>query len=112
MGLTYDRRGQGSPLLLLPGIGMSWQAWLPVLDLLATEHEVIAVDLPGLGGASAPLPTGMLSSVETLTNAIEDFIEEQGLVQPHVAGNSLDGAIALELARRGVVRSATAVCGK
>ena len=40
---------------------------------------------------------------------MEQWFAEQGLGRPHVAGNSMGGAIALELARRGAVASATAL---
>lgn len=49
MTLSYARVGAGEPLLLLHGIGHHRQAWDPVIDILATEREVIAVDLPGFG---------------------------------------------------------------
>jgi pimeloyl-ACP methyl ester carboxylesterase len=104
--LNYERRGSGPPLVLLHGIGHRWQAWEPVLGKLAAEHDVIAVDLPGFG-KSAPLaaPSGMTE----LATAIRGFFERLGLDRPHVAGNSLGGAIALELAAGGHVRTATAL---
>lgn len=106
--LTYDRRGDGEPLVLVHGIGSRWQVWEPVLDALATRHDVIALDLPGFG-ASRPLPPGVEPDVPGLASAVESFCAALGLERPHVAGNSMGGAIALELARRGTVRSATAV---
>ena len=57
MELTHHRGGAGEPLVLIHGIGSSWQAWLPVLPALQTRHDVIAVDLPGFG-ASPPLACG------------------------------------------------------
>jgi pimeloyl-ACP methyl ester carboxylesterase len=106
--LTHDRRGRGEPLVLVHGIGSRWQVWEPVLDALAGRHEVIALDLPGFG-ASGPLPAGIEPDVPGLASAVEAFCARAGLERPHVAGNSMGGAIALELARRGTVRSATAV---
>lgn len=103
MELVHDRRGSGEPLVLLHGIGSRWQVFAPVLDLLAAHHEVWAVDLPGFG-ASAPAPR---ADIAGLTDAVEEWIGEQGLGRPHVAGNSTGGGIALELASRGVVASAT-----
>jgi pimeloyl-ACP methyl ester carboxylesterase len=108
MKLVHDRRGAGPPLVLVHGIGSRWQAWEPVLDRLAAEREVIVLDLPGFG-ASPPLPPGIPANVETLTQAVQAFVGALGLPRPHVAGNSLGGAIALELARRGAARSATAL---
>jgi len=107
-GLFYERRGAGPPLVLLHGIGHHWRAWEPVLDRLAAHHDVVAVDLPGFGrspvAAGGP-PDGMPAVV----GGVARFFATLGLDRPHVAGNSLGGAIALELAATGSVASATAI---
>jgi pimeloyl-ACP methyl ester carboxylesterase len=121
MQLAHDRRGSGPPLLLVHGIGSRRGVWGPVVPLLERERDVIALDLPGFGD-SPPLPAGTAPTVEALTDAVEAFARELGLgdagdmgEQPatgarwHVAGNSLGGGIALELARRGAVASAAAL---
>ncbi|MFD5495465.1 alpha/beta fold hydrolase [Streptomyces sp. NPDC001812] len=106
--LSYARVGRGEPLLLLHGIGHHRQAWDPVVDILATEREVIAVDLPGFG-ASPALPGGLAHDLPTMSAALGALCEELGLDRPHVAGNSLGGLLALELGRRNLVRSVTAL---
>jgi pimeloyl-ACP methyl ester carboxylesterase len=106
--LNHHRAGQGEPLLLLHGIGMRWQAWEPVLPRLEEEREVIAVDLPGFGASPMP-PPGTPAGVPSLTRLVVEFLREIGVEQPHVAGNSLGGCISLELAKQGLVRSATAL---
>lgn len=104
MALVFDRRGSGEPLVLLHGLGSRWQVFAPVIDLLAAEFDVVSVDLPGFG-ASPPLPGR--TDVLALTDAIADWIRAEGIEDPHVAGNSTGGGVALELAARGAVRSAT-----
>jgi pimeloyl-ACP methyl ester carboxylesterase len=106
--IAFERRGDGSPLVLLHGIGHRWQAWAPVLDALSAEHDVIAVDLPGFG-ASPLLPEGRGYDMPNAVQACADMFADLGLDRPHVAGNSLGGAISLELASRGLVSSATAL---
>ncbi|MER7487494.1 alpha/beta fold hydrolase [Streptomyces sp. NPDC126497] len=106
--LSHARAGRGEPLLLLHGIGHHRQAWDPVVDILATEREVIAVDLPGFG-ASPPLPDGLAHDLPTMNAALGALCEELGLGRPHVAGNSLGGLLALELGRERLVRSVTAL---
>lgn len=109
MTVSYERRGSGEPLVLLHGIGHHWRAWSPVLDRLAEAHDVIAVDLPGFG--ASPLPVaGAPATMADAVAGIASFIEDLGLERPHVAGNSLGGAIALELAAAGMAASATAIC--
>jgi pimeloyl-ACP methyl ester carboxylesterase len=108
MELVFDRRGSGEPLVLLHGIGSRWQVFAPVLDGLAERHEVWAIDLPGFG-ASPRLPAGRHADIAGLTDAVAEWTAEQGLGRAHVAGNSTGGGIALELAARGAVASATAL---
>lgn len=106
--INHYRGGSGPPLLLIHGVGHHWQGWKPVLPLLEEHFEVFACDSPGFG-ASAPLPPGTPATIPNYVDAFAAWIEEQGLDRPHVAGNSMGGAIAIELARRGAVRSATAL---
>ena len=105
--MHVHRQGSGEPLVLLHGIGHHWQAWSPVLPRLAAEHAVLAVDSPGFGRSPA-LPPGVPPTVWAYADAFQAFFAEEGLDRPHVAGSSMGGAIALELARRGAVASATA----
>jgi len=107
MSLNHDRRGAGEPLVLVHGIGSQWPVWGPILDRLAAERDVISVDLPGFG--ATPPREGLTPSVEGFAECLQQFFSQVGLDRPHVAGNSLGGGIALELARRGAVRSATAI---
>jgi pimeloyl-ACP methyl ester carboxylesterase len=106
--VSYARVGTGEPLLLLHGIGHHRQAWDPVVDILATERDVIAVDLPGFG-ASPALPDGLSYDLSTVVPALGSFCEALELNRPHVAGNSLGGLLALELGREKLVRSVTAI---
>ena len=106
--LDFERRGAGEPLILLHGIGSHWPMWAPVLDRLAAERDAIAISLPGFG-CSPELPPSEPPTVRALAAAVAAFAREQlGLERAHVAGNSLGGWIALELARTGFARSA---CG-
>lgn len=94
--------------MLVHGIGSQWPAWEPVLDRLAAQRDVIALDLPGFG-MSPPLPSGVAPTVPALADSVMELLEQLEVSRPHVAGNSMGGWIALELARRGVVASATAL---
>jgi pimeloyl-ACP methyl ester carboxylesterase len=106
--MIRHRAGSGQPLLLLHGLGLTWRCWRPVLAALERVHDVVAMDLPGFGGAS-PLPRGTRPTVEALSDAIEAALDEAGLGGVHVAGNSLGGWIGVELARRGRALSVVAL---
>ncbi len=106
MEMNHVRRGSGEPLLLIHGLGGSWRTWEPILDELATEREVIAVDLPG-HGETPPLPDE--TSMDTLAAAVTDFLEAQDLAGVDAVGNSMGARLVLELARRGEVGSTVAL---
>ena len=69
MMLNYLRRGRGEPLVLIHPLGAELVVWEPVLDRLACERDVIAVDLPGFGG-SAPLAGGAAPAPEVLAESV------------------------------------------
>jgi len=106
--INHHREGAGEPLVLIHGIGHHWQAWAPVIPELAREFDVLACDSPGFA-RSPELPAGTPATVASYAEAFAAWFADRGLDRPHVAGNSMGGAIALELARLGVVRSAHAV---
>jgi pimeloyl-ACP methyl ester carboxylesterase len=95
--LAFTRTGGGEPLVLLHGLGSFRQAWDPVIPALAAVADVVAVDLPGFGD-SPPLPDGVEPSPAALALAVAGLLDELGLEMPHVAGNSIGGWVALELA--------------
>jgi pimeloyl-ACP methyl ester carboxylesterase len=107
MQLHHVRRGNGEPLVLVHGIGDSHTAWTRVIGRLAREHEVFAVDAPGFGRS---LPLDEEPTIPALAGAVRAFMADQGHERFHVAGNSMGGGIALELARTGAAASACALC--
>ncbi|MET1038650.1 MAG: alpha/beta hydrolase [Aeromicrobium sp.] len=106
--LVHTRKGSGEPLVLIHGIGHRRQAWDPVFELLAQSYDVIAVDLAGFGESPA-YPRASLYDMDSACENLADNFAAWGIERPHVVGNSLGGAIALELGARGLVRSATAL---
>jgi pimeloyl-ACP methyl ester carboxylesterase len=98
MGMNYIRRGAGKPLLLIHGIGGSWRSWQTILDDLALEREVIAVDLPGHG--DTPALKGE-TTIASLCDAVTEFLSENNLTGVDAVGSSMGARLVLELARRG-----------
>jgi pimeloyl-ACP methyl ester carboxylesterase len=105
--LAYERLGSGPPLILLHGVGHRHQAWDAVTGQLASQRELIAVDLPGHGD-SPPLQTGRPAPAVML-EAVLALLDRLGLGRPHFAGNSLGGLLALEAAAAGRAASVTAL---
>jgi pimeloyl-ACP methyl ester carboxylesterase len=104
--LNHERNGSGDPLVLIHGLGGELGAWEPVIAPLARERELIAVDLPGFG-ASPPLPDGTEPTAAALGAAVGALLAELGIERAHLAGNSLGGWAALELAKAGRALSVT-----
>ena len=100
------RTGIGKKLLLVHGLGGSWQSWSPVLDFLTPHREVIAIDLPGHGKSAAGPDSGTFPG---LVDSVGRYISENGLKDVDVAGVSLGGRLVLELARRGGVGDVVAL---
>jgi pimeloyl-ACP methyl ester carboxylesterase len=97
----------GEPMVLLHGVGMSAHAWEDVRPALERHHEVVA--LTALGHRGGAPPTKRPVSVRALVDHAERALDERGLARPHLAGHSLGGWMAIELARRGRARSVCAV---
>ena len=108
MAIAHSRLGTGPPLVLIGGLGASRRIWKPVVDRVAAERDVIAVDLPGFGD-SPELPEGVAPTAANLGAAVADLCAELGVARPHVAGNSLGGWVALELAKAGTAASVCAI---
>lgn len=108
MSLVSRRDGRGEPLVLVHGVGSTWRDWGPALPFLSQAFETIALTLPGhLGGP--PVAPSARTGVDDMVDAVVAEIDGLGFGRPHVAGTSLGGWIALELAARGRAASVVAV---
>ncbi|HMJ34624.1 MAG TPA: alpha/beta hydrolase [Baekduia sp.] len=103
------RAGEGEPLVLIHGFTATWRCWLPVLAELVPRFEVIAPTLHGHdGGTDLPSRRAPYSVAEA-ADYLERHLDELGVSTAHLAGNSLGGALALELAKRGRARSVVGI---
>lgn len=107
MRLAHARRGSGPPLLVIHQLDPT-AFWERAEERLAREHEVLSVDLPGFGD-SPLLPGGQRPTAPALAEAVASWLGSLGLERPAVVGNSLGGAVALELAKRRAVAAAVAI---
>jgi pimeloyl-ACP methyl ester carboxylesterase len=105
--LAHTRSGAGAPLVLLHGIGLDRRSWDPVVPALARHFDVIAVDLPGFGDSPSGQAGPSQASPRALAEAVAGLLTELGVTTPHLAGNSLGGWVALELAALRPVASLT-----
>lgn len=94
-----------SPLVLLHSATTSGRIWQDVVPLMFERHDVHAPTL--LGHRGGPAMRRRPAGVSDMVDAAENYLDENGLARPHLAGNSLGGWVAIELARRG---RAASVC--
>lgn len=90
------RGGTGETLLFLHGAG-GINGWSPYLEALATRFSLIAPSHPGFGRSDTP---PWLDSMSDLAFFYLDLIEQLDLRDIHLAGNSLGGWLAAEIAVR------------
>lgn len=95
------------PLVLFHGITMSARAWHRVAPLLADDFTVVTPTALGhCGGRPAVARPARIADV---VDDAERMLDELGIETAHLAGNSMGGWIALELARRGRARTVCAL---
>ena len=103
------RAGEGDPLVLVHGFTATWRCWLPNLAELVPRFEVIAPTLHGHHGGPAIPEGGRSRSISDAADHLERQLDELGVGDAHFAGNSMGGALSLEMAKRGRARSVVAI---
>jgi pimeloyl-ACP methyl ester carboxylesterase len=94
------------PLVLLHGLGMSARVWDGVRPFLTGVDPLVPTLLGHRGGRpAARRPV----RVRDVVDDAEAMLDERGVGRAHLAGNSLGGWVAIELARRGRARSVCAL---
>lgn len=94
--IWVEQRGSGKDVLLLCGLGDTHAAWSHQLESLpAAGYRVTAIDNRGVGRST--LPPGAFSVADMARDAAA-VLEALGIAEAHVAGFSMGGAIAQELA--------------
>jgi pimeloyl-ACP methyl ester carboxylesterase len=95
--VTGAEAGSGSPIVLLHGLGGTWQYWSRTMELLAADARCIALDLPGFGGSDIP-PGGF--SLDSASDNLAAALGALGATPAVVCGHSLGGPVAARLALR------------
>lgn len=91
-------RGEGPVVVLIHGLGANHEDWRHVVPLLAEDHRVLAVDLPGFGKTPPLLrPTGVADYADAVWQAM-DHAGVNSLAA--IVGHSMGGAVAIEAALR------------
>jgi len=87
--------GQGSPLLLIHGLGASCQYWRYNVRSLSEGCRIYAFDLPGFGRSDKKIDDYSLHFAGEFVAA---FLDSQGVERASLVGNSLGGVVSLQFA--------------
>ena len=88
--------GTGPTLLLLHGAGGASQSWRGLFPLLAEDHHVIAVDLPGQGFTQ--MGARMRCGLDPMAADLAALLAAEGWTPDALVGHSAGAALALRLA--------------
>jgi pimeloyl-ACP methyl ester carboxylesterase len=101
--------GQGAPALFVHGLGGNSSNWTDLMWMLSDRLHCVAPDLPGFG-RSGPAASGDYSP-QAQAEVLAGFIRERFAEPVHLFGNSMGGAISVQLAARytDLVRSMTLI---
>ena len=94
--LAYDRRGKGTPLVLLHGYPLDHRLWDEVVPLLEDRFEIILPDLRGFGESST---VDLFYTMEDYASDIAGLLDHLGIQKAAIVGHSMGGYVALAFAR-------------
>ncbi len=93
--VVYAQAGSGQGLVLLHGHPFDHTLWAPQIKSLSEEFHVLAPDLPGYGASA---PRGMKVTMRQFADSVLDAMDEVGMECAIIAGMSMGGLVAMELA--------------
>jgi 3-oxoadipate enol-lactonase len=93
--LAYDRRGSGTPLLLIHGFPLDHGCWQPFAANLEANFDLIMPDLRGFGLSEAP---EIDYSIEQMAADLAVLLDRINIQKAFVVGHSMGGYVALAFA--------------
>ncbi|RME74596.1 MAG: alpha/beta hydrolase [Planctomycetota bacterium] len=89
--MAYSRKGEGSPLIFVPGLGRGAEMWRFQLDDLSSEFDVIAIDNRGSGESDKPAGP---YSISMMAEDLSLFMDAMNISKAVIIGASMGGFIA------------------
>ncbi len=96
LNMRYVETGKGESIVFVHGFMSSADTWDKVTPALAKDHRVIALDLPGYGYSDKP--EKFTYDYGGFANAVAAFMDVKEVKKAIVAGNSMGGGVAMQLA--------------
>ena len=89
--IHYRDQGKGYPIVLIHGTGASLHTWDEWTEELIKNYRVIRLDLPAYG-LTGQDPQKRYSSLDYV-NLLDAFLDQLGVKEFHLGGNSLGGLV-------------------
>src|SRR3954447_17337231 len=106
--LYWESTGEGPPVLLVMGLGLSGGAWWRTVDALSRRFRVITFDNRGVGRSRGITPAYTTEALADDAVAVLDALE---ITRANVYGLSLGGMVAQQIALRHPRRVRSLVLG-
>ena len=90
----WQEGNEGSPIVLIHGLGGYIENWELNLAPLSKHHQVFAIDLVGCGLTEKP---SVPYSIPYLAKFVQDFMALKTIEKPSLIGHSIGAGIAIEL---------------
>ena len=90
--LVYERRGKGTPLVLLHGYPLDHHTWDFVAPALEGTFDLILPDLRGFGQSTT---VDSQYTLDTFASDIAGLLDHLGIQKAAIAGHSMGGYVAL-----------------
>lgn len=106
--IYWDEQGQGSPILLIMGLGYTSALWHRIRPGLSQRFRTIAFDNRGVG--LSDVPPGPYS-IATMASDAAAVLDAAGVARAHVFGVSMGGMVAQEFALQYPARTVSLILG-
>lgn len=93
--IYYEEQGKGEPLIFINGLAFPMDLWFAQIEELSRDFRVIALDNRGVGQSDKP--EGDYSIAQMASDAA-GLLQALGIEKAHIAGLSMGGFIAQEIA--------------
>lgn len=95
--LAYERKGHGTPLILIHGYPLDHTIWQPLVPLLESKFDLIMPDLRGFGQS---LPAGPATHLSDMVGDLETLMDHLQIQKALVAGHSMGGYVSMVFGRQ------------
>jgi aminoacrylate hydrolase len=95
--IHYESHGDGTPVLLVSGLGGLANYWAPNIPALSKTHRVIVHDHRGTGQSTR---STIRYSVDQMTDDVLALMDHLNIGKAHLVGHSTGGAIGQTMAAR------------